>query len=160
MFREQQEILNHQADGQPTADLKHTGHGFAFSDSVVREARHCTHVVRQENPTLLRAPIQHRGVIRPGQVRVLNPHNIKIRLPPEQPADDVVVEVLISGEPEHASGTRLGVPGEQAVSHTGRIEPAFVLCADGLCVALALVEVALHFRASPQVEGDDGVDVG
>jgi hypothetical protein len=159
MFREQQQILDDHAQSQSAADLNDPRHRLAFSHSMVREARNCRHIVRQENPTLLRAPLQHGGVIRPGQVDVLNPHNIEIRLPPEQPADDVIVEVLIRREPEHVSGTRLGMPSEQTLSQSDRIGPTFVLCADGFCLTLALVKVAIHRRAPSQVESDDSVDV-
>ena len=109
---EQQEILDHQTDSQATTDLKHTRHGLACSNSVVCEARNCGHIVGQENPAFLRTPLQDSRVMDPGKCDVLNPHNVEVRLPPQQAADDIVVEVLVSGKTEHGSLTRIRMPGE------------------------------------------------
>jgi hypothetical protein len=143
-FGEQQEILDHQSDCQVAADFKHTQHGLACSNSLVRKARDGGHIVRQKNPALLCAPFQYSSVICPGKIDVLNSRNIQIRLAAQQPADDVVVEVLVSGKTKHESCTRIGLPGEQAVSHAGRIEPSFILRADGFRLPLALAEIAIH----------------
>lgn len=58
-------------------------------------------IVREQEPTFLRCPRQHRRVVGAHQADLLDAYNVEVGLPEEQPSDDRPVEVLIRKEREH-----------------------------------------------------------
>jgi len=57
-------------------------------------------VTRQDTP-FRRSPSEHRRIVSAAQSRVLNAHDIHCGIAPQQTAQDVIVEVLVEGEPNH-----------------------------------------------------------
>lgn len=51
----------------------------------------------QDTPLPCR-PLEYDGIFSPYEAGVLNPDNIDLGVPSLQPANDVAVEVLVSGE--------------------------------------------------------------
>jgi len=70
-------------------------------------------VVRQNNPIVFGCPCQDLRVILSGEANVLDANDVEIRLPEQQAADNVPVEVLIGQQSEHSSSLRLPA-GEQS----------------------------------------------
>src|ERR1019366_2156255 len=104
-------------------------------------------IMAHEDALLRSRPSEHGRVSLPRQASVLNAHYVKGRVPPEQAAQDVVVEILVEGKRGHlAFLARLAGARQQARTYPLGIESPLVFLAHGRAVFCPSSEVSRHFR--------------
>ena len=81
-----------------------------------------------------------------------------VRVPSQNSAHDVVVEVLVGRQAQHE--TLLGTSGEQAVAYAGRIAAFFVLSTHLLATPGPVAEVTIDLGPMAEVVADDRIHVG
>ena len=66
-----------------------------------------------------------------------------LRIAPQESAKDVVVEVLVEGEANHAWSSAKSNPGRQeAGPHALRVKASFVFAANGVSPLLPLIQIS------------------
>ena len=70
------------------------------------------------------------------------------------------VEILIGRQGDHVSESPAFNAGHQSLSNTGRIAARLILQPDSVCRCPAPVRVGLDLGGSPEVEAQNGVNVG
>ena len=99
-FDNQKQVFNHATDWNALVGFEQARHWPSRGDTLVRVLAHRRNVVRDYHPPGGR-PSQDHWIIRPRQVYVLNTDDVNVRFPPNQPANDIVVEVLVGRKSQH-----------------------------------------------------------
>jgi len=101
-LRDEQKILDHLPDRQRLRDGYDTGHRLASPDPLVRVRDQGGHIVRQDNSSFGRGPSEHRVVGCAKKTDVLHAHQIGLRDTSQKAPDEIVVEILVDQEANHA----------------------------------------------------------
>jgi hypothetical protein len=75
---------------------------FSASDSLPSEPDKRRNVVSEDDSGLARRPFKHRAIVDTGQSDILSSHNVDTSGAPQEPAKNVVVQVLVGEEPNHS----------------------------------------------------------
>ena len=81
--------------------------------------------MRQQYTFRRGCPFQNLWIARPGQAHVLEANSTNGRISPDEPSDDVVVEVLVRSETKHAGLLLAFRAPDQPVANADGIEPSF-----------------------------------
>lgn len=98
---EENEILDHGANGGFQADCDHAGHVKPAADPVERVPDHGRHIVSQKWSLLGGCPFEHSGIRLAAQASLLHGQDIHLRQPSLEGTEDTGVEVLVGGERQH-----------------------------------------------------------
>ena len=96
---DEQDRLDHLANRKELARGKDAGHGLSSGHSRESVGLHGTDVMRQDDAILVRSPPKNLGVGSTRQADILDTDHVHRVQPPQDSADDVVIEVLIDQEP-------------------------------------------------------------
>jgi len=109
----------------------------------------------EQQPVLPGGPFQHRRFGGASEASILDADQVKIGVAAHKRANEIVVEILVSGQPQPGSGRAVGAAAEQALADAGRVvaDLGGVLDRGGLLAALG--EVGLDFIAAAQVVAND-----
>ena len=66
----------------------------------------------------------------------------RLRIAPQESAKDVVVEVLVEGEANHAWSSARNPPRQEAGPHALRVKAPFVFAANGVSPLLPLIQIS------------------
>lgn len=109
---------------------------------------------------MLRRPFQNLGVVLSRKPGVLNADYIQSGIASQQPAEDVVVEILVETEADHrVEAERSGASGQQPGAQALRIEASFILPACGGAIRRPLRKVSGHFGLMPENVTQHGVHI-
>jgi len=95
------QIIEHLADGQSLVHGDYARHVGAASYTLQCMPGHCRHVMREKNAIFLRCPGKNFWIGAPAVTSFTDSQYAHIRKRPPQRAHDVIVEVLVSREPNH-----------------------------------------------------------
>jgi hypothetical protein len=112
------------------------------------------HIVREDYPSLLRSPLENGGIVGSCEPDLLDAHDVDVRLPTNQPTDNIVVEILVCGQ-LHDGMARLPATGQEAVADPGWVEAPFVLFANLGGLLLTFGQIRTHIGLMAEVESDD-----
>ena len=101
-FCQQEQILDGHSESQIGANLEHSRHATSVSYSLVSMICQRGSVMGDEDTVFPSGEVKDSGIIGSGQADILNANNVEIGAAAQQAAQDIVVEVLISGEAQHA----------------------------------------------------------
>src|SRR5262249_55929112 len=104
----QDEILDRLSGGDRPRDHKQPCHRKARLEPVVGVRRHRLDIVREYDPVKPGGPVEDNGILRRREAdgAVLSAHHVDVGDAPYQPAEDVVIEVLVGQGPDHLRATR------------------------------------------------------
>jgi len=121
--------------------------------------RHRTNVVRNHDPSPCSRPREDHRVVDSGKADFLDANDVYCRLPAPQPANNVVVEVLVGEKSKHGF-LRLGCPPrEETLANAVRRVPSLVLPANRFMLLPLFGKIRFGLRASAEIETDRGVDI-
>ncbi len=124
----QEQIIDRGCDGHRRADLDQPGHRLACLDAVVRVSGKRGDIMAHQDPLVFSTPSQNSRIVKSGQPSILDPHNIKARVLPEQSTQNIIIEVLVDGQGNHlAPAGGLFAASQQPAAQTSGIEKMFVL---------------------------------
>jgi hypothetical protein len=106
-----EDFFNGLTDRHVLAEFKYPWHWQPGFNPVIRILPHRRHIMCQENATFSGRPFEDMRIILQRQPRILHPHNIQVRRAMKQSPKDAIVEVLVSGQPEHTVTPRHGLDG-------------------------------------------------
>lgn len=88
-------------------DLDDPRHGKTGADAFPSSFGHRADVMSEHDASLTRGPREDSVVLGPGDGRILHSNQVELGYDPEQSADDLAAEVLVSGKPQRQRGAAL-----------------------------------------------------
>ncbi len=102
------------------ADRDDSRHRQASRHSGISVHRHRADIVGEEQPPLAGGPFQHHRIRCTCKADILDPLQVEIWPTTKQPADDVVIEVLVGSQRQHGLSPPAS-PSQQAIADAGRV---------------------------------------
>jgi hypothetical protein len=99
---DEQKILDHLPHRQRLRDGYDAGHRLTSPDPIVRARDQCGDVVRQDDSSFGSGSGEHLVVGCATKTKVLHAHQIGLRDTSQKPPNEVVVEILVDQEANHA----------------------------------------------------------
>lgn len=98
---EKEDVLNGLGNGERPANCENAGHGKTRNDPIVGEPHEGVDVVGEENTIFIGRPGQDFQVIASSETSILDTEDVQLGVAAPEATKDLVVEVLVCGEPEH-----------------------------------------------------------
>ena len=84
-------------------DDEYPWHRLAFRYSVQSETGYGAPIVSEQDPSLFGCPLKNRPIVGLPQPYVLDADQVDGRQSPNQPAHDVIIEILVTQQPEQCA---------------------------------------------------------
>ncbi len=98
VLNQEQNIFDQSTDGKVAADFKYPWHGFAGTNALIGMMSHGGGVMCKQHTSFLRRPFQDCRIVCSRETRILDTNNAELLPPPQETANDVIVEVFIGSE--------------------------------------------------------------
>ncbi|MDZ4346831.1 MAG: hypothetical protein U1E51_30835 [Candidatus Binatia bacterium] len=90
----------------------------------------------------------------------MNANDVHVGFAPQYAADNIVIEILVSGKRQHDSRRFARPASEQSATDTLRIEAGFVVLSQRFGVNFSRLEIRLNLRGPSQIVTNDVVHIG